>query len=78
MASPKKTRATRIIGVDAEAERKVTTIPSYTVEGDFFESKVRKGSNQREVGAKDGFRHEEETSADFSRSAWGYSQSNVP
>ena len=38
-----KTRATRIIGVDAEAERKVTTIPSYTAEGDFFESKVRKG-----------------------------------
>ncbi|MGB1267501.1 MAG: ABC transporter permease [Schleiferiaceae bacterium] len=43
VASPKKTRATRIIGVDAEAERKVTTIPSYMIEGDFFESKTRKG-----------------------------------
>ena len=43
VASPKKTRATRIIGVDAEAERKVTTIPSYMIEGNFFESKTRKG-----------------------------------
>ena len=43
VASPKKTRATRIIGVDAEAERKVTTISSYIVEGDFFKTKVRKG-----------------------------------
>lgn len=43
LASAKQTRASRIIGVNAESERANTTITTYMQEGDFFETKVRKG-----------------------------------
>ena len=43
VASAKQTRASRIIGVNAESERANTTIATYMLEGDFFETRVRKG-----------------------------------
>ena len=43
VASAKQTRASRIIGVNAESERANTTITTYMQEGDFFETRVRKG-----------------------------------
>ena len=43
VASAKQTRASRIIGVKAESERANTTIATYMLEGDFFETRVRKG-----------------------------------
>jgi ABC-type lipoprotein release transport system permease subunit len=43
VASAKQTRASRIIGVNAESERANTTIATYILEGDFFETRVRKG-----------------------------------
>lgn len=43
VASAKQTRASRIIGVNAERERANTTIATYMQEGDFFETRVRKG-----------------------------------
>ena len=44
VASPKQTRASRFIGVNAESEQEVTTIASHMLEGDFFETRVRKGA----------------------------------
>lgn len=41
IAAPKSARATRILAVDPDAERAITTLPDQIVEGDFFQSPTR-------------------------------------
>jgi ABC-type lipoprotein release transport system permease subunit len=43
VAAPKTVRASRLLAVNAEKERSLTTIANYMVEGNFFEDAPRKG-----------------------------------